>query len=219
MYITNSKTRIRYLKLKDLLPYEQLYELLWKQNETYRTIATMFKVNEHSISKLAKEYNIPKNWKSIKVNANKYHELNLDINEIIYLYCEKECSLRAIAKVYNCLHPAIAWRLREENIEIRPFDYYKYYECRRKFKLSDSPYVSRIYRLIMGRIKQRPLKSYEHVHHRDFNRKNNEPSNLFLFENGDLHLLYHGFCRKYGFIIPEKFLEYYERELKCTYDN
>ena len=55
----------------------------------------------------------------------------------------------------------------------------------------------------------RDLLETEVVHHIDMNRTNNDISNLFLFENERLHLLYHGYIRNFNhdYISPQEFLD------------
>lgn len=47
------------------------------------------------------------------------------------------------------------------------------------------------HRVIMEQMIGRPLKPEEVVHHRDFNRYNNAPENLQLFENSAAHTRFH----------------------------
>lgn len=210
-----NKKRRRYADLKAMLTRDILYEMLYSKMETYKSIGKKLGVDPHYISKLAKEYNIPKNYKVIRA---KQHP-NINMEELKHLYCDKLCSLRAIAKIFGVTHGCIGNLLKNQNVEIRPYDYKPYYESRRKWKLYEGEDISRVYRMIVSRIVERPLKTKEHVHHIDFDRKNNSPENLYLFKDGDIHMLFHGFVRKFGMITPDKFLEYYNNNLKDTYSN
>lgn len=60
-------------------------------------------------------------------------------------------------------------------------------ECRGYSKI----YGRRAHRVVMEQILGRPLRPEEVVHHRDFNRYNNAPENLQLFENQAAHTKFH----------------------------
>ena len=48
------------------------------------------------------------------------------------------------------------------------------------------------------------------VHHIDFNKKNNDPNNLYVFENESIHVLFHNLYKSKRVNSLEDFLRYYE---------
>ena len=56
------------------------------------------------------------------------------------------------------------------------------------------------HRLIVESILGRYLKPIEVIHHIDENRKNNHPSNLYLFPNDGKHMNYHQNVKKYPYL-------------------
>lgn len=69
-------------------------------------------------------------------------------------------------------------RLREARISPDAESYPKYYGRHE-------------HRVVMERIKGRPLNRNEVVHHIDGNKRNNDPLNLMLFENQAAHAQWH----------------------------
>ena len=52
-------------------------------------------------------------------------------------------------------------------------------------------YGAHEHRIVAERMLGRPLKPGEVVHHIDFNKRNNDPSNLMVFENQKKHMEWH----------------------------
>jgi hypothetical protein len=69
------------------------------------------------------------------------------------------------------------------------------------------------HRLIMEKILGRLLSKKERVHHKDENKKNNNPDNLYLCANCSVHTDLH--MKAYSFLIAtgqvEKYLEWFEQ--------
>ena len=62
------------------------------------------------------------------------------------------------------------------------------------------------------------LKPERVIHHIDFNKKNNNPENLFIFKNVSMHTLYHNLYKKHKYSLDE-FFEYYNTYLYNLYEN
>jgi hypothetical protein len=60
------------------------------------------------------------------------------------------------------------------------------------------------HRLVAEEVLGRQLTYEEKIHHIDFNRKNNEPSNLCLFENQKAHIRFHLKLMQFGETNPIK---------------
>ncbi len=73
-------------------------------------------------------------------------------------------------------------------------------------------YSRAAHRVVMEQMLGRPLKPEEVVHHRDFNRYNNSPENLQLFENSAAHARFHAEYR--WFLKQLKKLKEEENEAK-----
>lgn len=222
----------KYEELKSKFSKEELTTLLCDKKYNYTELEKIYGFNKRLFSKLAKEYNIPKQWDAITKNTSNNRKINFDLNHVIHLYCDLNKSLREIAKIYNCQHNAVGEFLRKYNIEIRSGYSDIYYESRRKrdrkYKNMDSSgyliisvngeYI-REHRYVMEKYLGRKLKENEYVHHIDFDKTNNDINNLFLFETNSLHKLYHGYIRTHPYIDPSEYLDYYKQTLKNTYDN
>lgn len=63
------------------------------------------------------------------------------------------------------------------------------------------------HRLVCEVALKRYLTPNEIVHHRDGNRKNNTPSNLFVFSSNSQHIKFHHAKRKNGFLTEEEFCD------------
>lgn len=204
---------------------------LLKEN-TYNMLERIYGFNERLFSRLAKEYNIPKDMKTIGRIANKDRMINFDLDYILYLYYSLNKSLRQISEVYNCSHGAVRKFFIDNDIPIRSAYSNIYYDNRRveysKFNNLDSAGYQvllvkgeqiREHIYVMEQYIGRKLNKDEAVHHIDFNKSNNDIKNLFLFETNSLHQLYHGHLKMHDYILPDEFIKYYEDKLKNTLDN
>lgn len=220
-----------YLQLKDSFSKERLLKLI-NDGYTYSDLQAKYSFNQRLFSRLAKEYNIPKNYKNISKNSNQWHKVNFNQSHVVHLYYNLNYSLRKIATIYNCTHSAVSKYFSDNNMSIRSGSSKIYYESRRvkyrKHELLDSNgYVLltingemiREHRYVMGNYIGRELDENEYVHHIDFDKTNNDIDNLFLFDSDSLHQLYHGYIGKHIYISPEEYLVYYETNLKNTFDN
>lgn len=138
--VINMKTIYNYKNLKNEFPREVVTRLLLEDGYTYRELQELYIYNERLWSKLAKEYNIPKQTKNIAKNCNKYHQMEIDNDLLIKLYKEEKYSLRQLESVFDCNRSAIKRRLEDLNIDIRPFNDECYYKNRNTTRLT-SPYV------------------------------------------------------------------------------
>ncbi len=202
-----------------------------KEN-TYKDLEKIYGFNERLFSRLAKEYDIPKNTKVIAKNSNKDKMIEFDLNYVLYLYYDLNKSLRQISEIYNCSHGAVRKFFKDNDIPIRSAYSDIYYDNRRveynKYNYLDSAGYQplhvdgkqlREHIYVMERHIGRKLNKNEAVHHIDFNKSNNDIKNLFLFETNSLHKLYHGYIKTHDYILPDEFLKYYEIKLKYTLDN
>lgn len=77
----------------------------------------------------------------------------------------------------------------------------------------DHPYAHNGYimehRAVLEDVLGRYITPTEKVHHRDGNRLNNTPENLFLFPNNRLHSQYHQKKKKIPTLTEEKFMKLY----------
>lgn len=206
-----------------------LHKLMWEDNLTFRDIQSKYGINQRIISCLAKYYSIPINTKATRYNANAKKIIKISEDELIYLYCENGLSIRQIAEMYHCNHAVITKRLRDLNIDIRSAFSPEYYDNRRKtleqsiedkngvWEKEKNGYLrishERQHRYVMEQHLGRKLSKEEHVHHIDFDKDNNSLDNLFLFPTNQIHLSYHGYLRKHEYIHPQKFLDYYMKEI------
>lgn len=211
-----------YINTKNSVSYDLLYDWLHNKEYTYKDIENIFEYSERLISKLAKEYNIPKNFKSIAKNCNTNKAINFNYDEIYRMYIIEYMSLREIAKIIGCTHSSVSKFLKEKGIKIRPANEKKYYDNRKvyysKSKKIDSlgyRHVTfnsqnlREHRYIMEKYLNRKLSKKEYVHHIDFNKNNNDISNLYLFENGTLHACYHQYINRNNYIHPSEYVKKY----------
>jgi DNA-binding Lrp family transcriptional regulator len=219
--------RITYKNLKEIISQEQLYQYLWCDNLNFKLIGQKYNVNQHQISKLAKDYNIPINRKAIGEQRNSSRIIDIDVTQLIDQYVNNKKSAREIAKEFKCSRGTVIKKLKKLNIEIRDACYIEYYNNR---KNSDTPHYvdsfgylkkgnNRQHREVMENYLGRRLSSKEHVHHIDFNRMNNEIDNLFLFEDGNIHYLYHGYIDYHSYISPLEYMIYYDKYFKGKIDN
>lgn len=123
--VTN--TIYTYKNLKKEFSPTKLRQLLLQEGYTYRELQSTYKYNERLWSKYAKECNIPKQY----CNINKSCTKELPIHQIITMYVDEHRSIRDIANTFNVQHNTITKRLRENNINIRPFNDPYYYDNRR----------------------------------------------------------------------------------------
>lgn len=210
----NMNTVYTYQNLKKEFPREVLMQLLLEDNYTYRELQEKFNYNERLWSKLAKEYDIFKVYKNISKHLKRFN-----VEEVIhmkYLYTEEGMSLRQIAKLYNSQHSVIKKYLLELKTEIRSEYDLSYYSHRKPWKIAEEyidndGYVrksdTRQHRVIMESYIGRKLNPKEHVHHIDFNKTNNDISNLFLFDSEEVHSSYHGYLRGHKYISPDAFVK------------
>lgn len=208
----------RYEEVKNLIPKNELINLL--QTKTYRTIGKEYECSERLISKLAQEYDIPKNQKIIYERET--ISKSFDLNHILYLYFDKYKSCREIAEIYHTTHATISKYLRRNNIDIRPGFDLNYYKSRRKFQPTAfkdcNGYVVLIingirireHRYVMEKYIGRKLNDYEHVHHINFIRDDNRIENLFLFSSGSKHKFYHSYINSHRYISPQEYLNKFE---------
>lgn len=209
------KTQYNYANLKREFPREEVVNLLLEQKYTYRELQELYRYNERLWSKLAKEYNIPKQTQNIARNANKYHKVNIDDEKLIDLYMNKEYSLRYIAMIFQCNIDTVRNHLIKNNIKIRKFNDKCYYRNRntrtaKNYHIDTNGYNNkageREHRTIMENHLNRKLRTEEHVHHIDLDKTNNNIENLFLFTSGAEHLSYHGYIKSHRFVHPEFFV-------------
>lgn len=204
----------KYIQSKEELMEKFDFELLLKEIHenklTCRELENKYGIEQRFMSKLNKEMNlgICKSWSQQK---NKYVSEGITKNDLYNMYILQELSIRDIASYYNVTHQCIKKALIFFNVctedEIRPFNYDGYYDNRRTSSILEND--SRIYRSIMSEFLGRDLLENEVVHHIDMDRTNNDISNLFLFENERLHLLYHGYIHNFNhdYISPQEFLD------------
>lgn len=197
--INNEKELMENFNIEVLLSEIHFYKL------TCRDIEKIYNIDQRFMSKYNKENNcgIKKSWKQQK---EKYKEKGLYAEDLYDLYIVQNKSMREIGKIYNISDTAIKSALLFFDIctkdEIRPFNCIEYYDTRRTRNGN-----SRIYQAIMENHLGRKLKEDEVVHHLDFNRQNNDISNLFLFSTSQYHSLYHGYIKSHNYISPNEFLE------------
>lgn len=142
----------------------------------------------------------------------------IDIELAKRLYLEDGKSLRSVAKELNINKSWLAELLRRDGVTIRPFNDLTYYASRRKYLVGSDPrrdYV-KIAEMELGR----PLDSDEVVHHIDFDRSNNDPTNLFVFPNESWHGGYHGYLKCNDYISPLEWCDRYgdEYNIILSYD-
>lgn len=184
---------MKYNELKDILPIDKLYCFLWEEQMTYKDISEMINCDQHNISKLAKEYSIPVNKKTVLSKCNDYHKVVIDENQLLKHYLEEKMSMRQIAEIFKCNKSVIRQRLKDLGVEIRPFsskEYYNEKNGRRDHKYSTT-INKRNYVCTMEDYIGRKLLKEEVVHHIDFDRSHNNIENLYLFNNGYVHNAYH----------------------------
>lgn len=225
------KKYLSYEETKSILPKNLLEKLLIEK--TYREIAKLYGANERIISRLAQEtYHIPKNNRIIAEKKNENKIFNIEKTELEKLYVNQKMSAREIGKLFGVQHTTIIKKLKYFNIEIRPFNYIGYYDTRRnsipsKYVDSSGYYVLvindthiREHRYVMEQHIGRCLVGDETVHHIDFDKLNNDISNLFLFEKQRYHKLYHYFVNSNNYINPKEYLYLYKNtiDLICEYD-
>lgn len=124
------------------------------------------------------------------------------------LYTDEHRSIREIARIYNVTHSIINTKLKKLGIDIRPFNDISYYKSRRKETFHPGE-QKRDYVIKMELHIGRPLTKDEVVHHIDRDRTNNDISNLYLFNNQNIHMTYHGYLKKHDYISPDEFVQKY----------
>lgn len=144
--------------------------------------------------------------------------MNLPIDEVLDLYINQGLSVRKVAEHFGCTHYTISHFLKKNNVQIRSGYSKEYYVYRRKYQIGDTQ--KRDYVRVMEASLGRPLNQDEIVHHLDFDRENNDISNLYLFENTTLHISYHGYIRNHEYITPDEFIRRYKASCDniCSYD-
>lgn len=209
------------------LTKNELYDLLWVHGKTYTDIGLMYNLSPRKISKLSKDYNIPKNYKAISHNANKSKVKNFTKEELNYYYNDLKLSTREIAEKLNSSHGVILDYMKKYNITRRSNHDPIYYINRnpKSFNrtIDSQGYVLidkvREHRIVMEKFLQRKLTDTEYVHHVDFNKTNNDINNLYLFNANELHLFYHGYINNNEYIPPNEFVEYYHTVLDGKINN
>lgn len=213
---TNMKTIYNYKNLKNDFPREVLEKLLLEENYTYRDLQQLYHYDERLWSKLAQEYSIPKQMRNIRSNANKYHKININEDELLRLYVDEKYSLRQLANTFHCNRDVIKVHLKQLNVNIRPFNDANYYKNRNIPNpahqcIDASGYIiqmsNRQHRAVMEQYLGRKLTPDEHVHHIDLDKTNNNIDNLFLFPDDIAHLSYHGYIRHNKYIHPQEFID------------
>ena len=195
-------------ELMEKFDFEFLLKEIHENKLTCRDIEKVYNIEQRFMSKLNKEMNlgIKSNWSFQK---NKYLSIGLYKEDLYDLYIIQKKSIREIAKEYDVSHSCIKSAILFFDIckedEIRPFNYIGYYDNRRIREENDDE--SRIYQVVMKKYIGRDLKEDETVHHIDFNRKNNNIDNLFLFDTRRKHSFYHGYIRGHEYIHPQQFLD------------
>lgn len=212
--VTRGYTPYNYKNLKREFSKQDLEKLLLEDGYTYKELQGLYIYNERLWSRLAKEYDIPKQYKNITRNLNKHRVRNIDNNLLIDLYVNKKLSLREVGRRLGCNYNVIKNRLLELNVEIRPFNDPNYYKNRNHKKghwsLESSNYWrlsnKRLHRMVMEKQLGRELLSNEYVHHIDLDKTNNNIDNLFLFNSNQEHISYHGFIKSHEYVHPDEFL-------------
>ena len=212
-----SKARHSYEYYKEQFPKQKLAELLL--TKTYRDIGKEFDVDEHIISKIAKEYDIQKNNKIIKSKMIELQSIKFDYNKVYDLYINQHKSSIYISEVYKCSKKTVLDYLKRVGIQIRdPHDLICYESRHVNYSyhgidsagyvyLTVNSEIIREHRYIMEKFLGRKLKPNEYVHHIDFNKTNNNIENLFLFNSNEEHILYHAYIKNNEYIDPQTFLD------------
>ena len=142
----------------------------------------------------------------------------VDPELLLKYYLDDKLSTRQIGEIFNITHGVIKTKLKKLGVEIRPFNSKEYYRNRTKYAIQNDP--RRSYVKIAEEQYGGNLPDGAVIHHRDRNRKNSSPDNLFIFPSSELHNSYHEYLRAHDYIEPEEFLaqyqELYERVL--SYD-
>ena len=219
-------TPFNYRELKRRYTKADMESFLIEQGLTYRELQEKYGFNERLWSRLASEYDIPKQFKNIRKAATAHCKRDLDEQQIIDMYVNQGYSMRAISCHFEC-NPQVIRRILDEClIPIRPFNDKLYYQnnCRKRqrsgWRIDTNGYVCSIttpgvreHREVMERYLQRPLTSEEHVHHIDFDKTNNQIENLYLFPTIHHHMLYHGYIKTHSYISPDAYMDYYNIHL------
>lgn len=210
----------RYDELKEILPRERLYKLLWEDNKSYKDIGEILNYDQHYISQLAKEYEIPKNTKGLAAIKNQYHSINVTKESLYDLYITQQLSAEKISKILNISKDSVLKKLKEYGIPTRKNSDSIYYQESRVVPKSsirkdragyvskrENFYEDREHRIIYEKYHNIKLTPDQHIHHIDFDKTNNDPPNLFMFNSADEHLSYHGFIKSHGYVSPQNFLD------------
>lgn len=215
-----------YKQMKQELDYDTLYKWIQIDNLTYREIMNKYHYQERLVSKLAKEWNIPygKGKQKPKIILSES-----EIEEICSMYANG-CSSRTIGKKFKIEHSTVLKILYNNEVNVREAHDSICYATRRTephtIQSTDSSGYKHVigyntnyreHRYIMEQILGRKLSKEEHVHHIDFNKENNNPNNLFLFESNHKHHLYHGYIMKFPYISPQEFIDKYNDKINWLY--
>ena len=151
-------------------------------------------------------------------------QVQLNLNEVIDLYCNKKYSLRKVSKICNCAPSTLSKFLKNNNVQIRSGYDKLYYGYRQRKNMPEKyldqyGYISyknhkREHRLVMEEFLNRKLLSTEYVHHIDFNKQNNDINNLFLFKDNAMHRYYHAYILKNDYISPQNFIITQSQKIK-----
>ena len=192
-------------ELMEKFDFELLLKEIYENKLTCKEIEIIYGIEQRFMSKLNKEMELGINSKW-KFQKNKYNSIGIYKEDLYEMYIERKMSLRRIGIEYgvtdSCIKSALIFFDVCEEQEIRPFNYKKYYDTRRTREGEN-----RIYQTIMKKHLDRELTKDEVVHHIDFNRENNDISNLFLFETRRKHSFYHGYIKGHDYINPQDFLD------------
>lgn len=215
-----SRKYLTYEETKNQLTKELLEQLLL--TKTYKEIAQEYNADKRIVSKIAQnDYGINKNNKVLGLVRNSGKVFFVTKEELVDLYINKKMSARQIGIIYNVKHGTIINKLKEYNVDIRQFNH-KFYYNNRNYKNSKCIDTSGYYvitidgktirehRYVMEQYLGRKLVNNETVHHIDFDKLNNDITNLYLFDNNQYHILYHYFIEHNEYIHPDKFLNKYQ---------
>lgn len=217
-----------YKQTKEQVDYDTLYKWIQIDNLSYREIMYKYHYQERLVSKLAKEYNIPYGKARSKIQEHKFTQ---EEQQYIIIEYNNNKSAREIARNLKLSHATILRFLRNNCVPMRHANDTVNYESRRKQKFSEVKYVDsggykhttkineniRTHRYIMEQYLGRKLLPEEHVHHIDGNKTNNDITNLFLFKNNHIHLLYHGYIKRYQYVHPQEYIDTYQSKIEWLY--
>lgn len=126
------------------------------------------------------------NKKFKKVNGKYFADVTCPDCGESHLVSHKNYYRMKSFRCLRCNQKRIAKISRNPNLKkVTPTGYIKLY--RPENPMADKRGEVYEHRLVMSQIIGRPLKSNEHVHHKDGDRSNNLPENLQIFRNQSMH--------------------------------